>query len=82
MGFRGAVSRSSLHYPCYFPGMKQNDNISNSITEPLLRDLIAQDRASRVTPVISSVDASLPEPAELDQDAGGGYNDDRTFPQE
>jgi hypothetical protein len=61
--------------------MKQNDNISNSITEPLLRDLIAQHQASRLTPVVSSVDASLEEPAELDQDAGGAYNPNGDFPQ-
>lgn len=62
--------------------MKQNDNCSNSVTEPILRDLIAQDRSSRLTPVVSSVSVSLPEPAELDQDAGGAYNPNGDYPQE
>jgi len=70
--------------------MKQNESISNPITQPLLRDLVARDQANRTTPLVSPVQASLPtpstptlpEPAEFDQDAGGGYNDDGTFPQE
>jgi len=74
--------------------MKQNESISNPITQPLLRDLVARDQANRTTPLVSSVQASLPTPsismptptlpeaAEFDQDAGGGYNDDGTFPQE
>jgi hypothetical protein len=62
--------------------MKQNDNSSNPITQPLLRDLMARDQASRMIPSVAPVQASLPEPAEFDQDAGGAYNDDGTFPQE
>jgi hypothetical protein len=57
--------------------------MENPITGPIIEDLKrAHGLAERPEP--SPTDIPLPrapEPAELDQDAGGGYNRDHTIPQ-
>lgn len=61
----------------------KNDRTPN-ITEPILRDLEAQDKAAQEMLKLVESGATLPKPtpAELDQDPGGGYNPGFTFPQE
>lgn len=59
----------------------------NPITSDKLKEVLALHEANLAAimpkpagaPVISP---SVLKPAELDQDAGGGYNADRTFPQQ
>jgi hypothetical protein len=58
----------------------------NPITSDKLKDVIAtyKSNLSTVMPKPAGPPALLPgpvEPAEFDQDAGGGYNPDGTFPQ-
>jgi hypothetical protein len=58
----------------------------NPITSDKLKDLIATYKAnlSAAMPKPAGSPTLLPgpvEPAELDQDAGSGYNPDHTFPQ-
>jgi hypothetical protein len=45
------------------------------IVQPMIDELIEQQKPKEPETVPE------PEPAELDQDAGGGYNPDGTFPQ-
>jgi hypothetical protein len=55
-----------------------------NITEPILRDLMAQDKAAQEMLKIEELGTALPKPrpAELDQDPGGAFNPYHTFPQE
>lgn len=62
--------------------MKQNQPSSNSITESLLKQLMECDKANaQRLPSIPSISSQPSKAAEFDQDAGGGYNPDGTFPQ-
>jgi len=51
------------------------------IVQPMIDELreLQKPKESEVTPPAAPGDE--PQPAELDQDAGGGYNPDGTFPQ-
>jgi len=62
--------------------MKSNDSQA-SITAPLLKDLMDREKAnSKISNPDPSVGSKpLPSP-DLYQDAGGGYNQDFTFPQD
>jgi hypothetical protein len=62
--------------------MKNDGRQKGSITKPLLKDLIDQQKANQKCnpdPTIGST--PLPPPA-LYEDAGEGYNGDFVFPQE
>jgi hypothetical protein len=64
--------------------MKQNQRRKEaSITTPLLKDLIARQKADskRIAPDAKIGSNPLPPP-DLYQDAGSGYNPNFTFPQE
>lgn len=51
------------------------------IVQPMIDELreLQKPKESEVAPPDAAGDE--PQPAELDQDAGGGYNPDGTFPQ-
>jgi hypothetical protein len=51
-----------------------------SIIHPLLQDLMQRQKADS-DKTAPSVGSAPVEPADLYQDAGGGYNSDLTFPQ-
>jgi hypothetical protein len=66
--------------------MKASDH-RPSITAPLLKDTLAQDQLNQAArqekieePDITT--SAVQQPAELDQDPGGGYNPNYVFPQE
>lgn len=66
--------------------MKSSDRLP-SITAPLLKDTVAQDKLNRAAsqekieePDITS--SGVNQPAELDQDPGGGFNPNHDFPQQ
>lgn len=63
--------------------MKSNESPSDGFTGPLLQDLVERVKAEQqqLTPVPSVGSQPLAPPA-LYEDAGGGYNQDFTFPQE
>jgi hypothetical protein len=63
--------------------MSAKNNRTPNVTEPILRDLLAQDKAAQDMLKITESGKSLPKPlpAELDQDPGGAFNPDHTFPQ-
>jgi len=63
--------------------MKQNQNRrGQSVTKPLLKDLIERQKAeSQKVPEVSVGSEPL-APSDLFQDDGGGYNRNFTFPQE
>jgi hypothetical protein len=61
---------------------KQNTPQDGSITKPLLKELMDLHLSnSKAASIDLSVKSRPSQPAELDQDAGGGYNADGTFPQ-
>jgi hypothetical protein len=63
--------------------MKSNDRKNASVTAPLLKDLAVRDKAnSKSIDPDPSVGSKPLDPPDLYQDAGGGYNQDSTFPQE
>ena len=59
----------------------KNSRKGETVTEPLLRDLTAQQKKEQKRQQVSVGLEPLPSP-DLYQDAGGGYNADLTFPQE
>jgi hypothetical protein len=66
--------------------MKSSDRLP-SITAPLLKDTLAQDKLNQAAsqqkieePDITT--STVKQPAELDQDAGGGFNPNHVFPQD
>jgi hypothetical protein len=64
--------------------MRQNQRRKEtSVTAPLLKDLVARQKADskRIVPDVKIGSNPLPAP-DLYQDAGGGYNPNFTFPQE
>ncbi|HZS56165.1 MAG TPA: hypothetical protein VFA65_17310 [Bryobacteraceae bacterium] len=63
--------------------MKGINSKNESITAPLLKDMIAQDKANtKVTQENASISSNPLDPPALYEDAGDGYNADFTFPQE
>jgi hypothetical protein len=62
--------------------MSAKKNRTPSLVQSILKDTAAQDKANQEMLKIAETKAPLPQPAELDQDPGGGYNTDTTFPQE
>ena len=66
--------------------MKSKASNNAPVTKPLLKQLADQFRARAkdlkkdLNPK-PTVESNPLEPAELDQDSGGGYNPDHTFPQ-
>ena len=61
--------------------MNSKNRLSDSVTKPLLKDLI--ERSKTTTKFVEpSVSANPLEPSDLYQDAGSGYNADFTIPQE
>ena len=48
------------------------------IVQPLIDELTQRQKPKEPA---SQAPAQPPKPAELDQDAGGGYNPDHTYPQ-
>jgi hypothetical protein len=66
--------------------MKSSDRLA-SITAPLLKDTLAQDQLNQAAsqqkieePDITT--STVKQPAELDQDPGGGFNPNHVFPQD
>jgi hypothetical protein len=51
------------------------------IVQPLIDELLPRPRPANVEPAPPRGPVHPPRPAELDQDAGGGYNPDHTIPQ-
>jgi hypothetical protein len=51
--------------------------MKKSIVQPIIDDLKKANEPKAPTPLPQAP----PKPAELDQDAGGGYNPDHTYPQ-
>ncbi|HSU32796.1 MAG TPA: hypothetical protein VLJ11_16330 [Bryobacteraceae bacterium] len=61
---------------------KQNTPQDGSITKPLLKELMDLHLSnSKPASIDVSIKSRRPQASELDQDAGGGYNADGTFPQ-
>jgi len=64
--------------------MKQRPRLkkdgSRSAVKPIIDELTGQPRPSGSVPG-GVPKPPAPQPAELDQDAGGGYNPDHTYPQ-
>ncbi len=54
---------------------------SGGIVQPLIDELLPKPQPSDIEPPSPSGPGHPPQPAELDQDAGGGYRPDGTFPQ-
>lgn len=69
--------------PCYVPGMKTKNSKQDSVTAPLLKDLVNVDQANQKAnrDQVSIGQKPLNSPALYD-DSGEGYNADFTFPQE
>ena len=63
--------------------MQSKDRKKESITAPLLKDLVDREKAdSKFKDPDPSVGSKPLPPPDLYQDSGGGYNTDFTFPQE
>jgi hypothetical protein len=64
------------------PGEKgPRDTRDKGIVQPMIDDLNPTRKASGTEGGPPGGPLHPPQPAELDQDAGGGYNPDGTFPQ-
>jgi hypothetical protein len=75
--------RASRASTCYLAGMKSNERKDHSITGPLLKDLVERGKAnSKTVDPDPSVGSQPLAPPALYEDAGEGYNQDFTFPQE
>lgn len=63
--------------------MKTKNSKSESVTAPLLQDMVKQDKANTklIRENVSIGEKPLNPPA-LYEDSGEGYNSDFTFPQE
>ena len=63
--------------------MKVNRSKNNSITAPLLKDMVERDQANRkpISDNVSIGQKPLAPPA-LYEDPGEGYNRDYTYPQQ
>jgi hypothetical protein len=62
--------------------MKNDGRQKGSITKPLLKDLMDQQKANQTTNPEPSVGSNPLQPPALYEDAGEGYNLNYTFPQE
>ncbi len=65
--------------------MNSKNRLSDSITKPLLKDLVERSKATNnaLTKFVEpSVSANPLEPSDLYQDSGSGYNADFSIPQE
>ncbi len=63
--------------------MKHNQNRKEqSVTKPLLKDLIERQKAESQTMPEVSVGSEPLAPSDLFQDDGSGYNSNFTFPQQ
>jgi hypothetical protein len=63
--------------------MKSSERKNASVTAPILKDLAEREKAnSKSIDPNPSVGSKPLAPPDLYQDAGGGYNQDSTFPQE
>ncbi len=63
--------------------MKAKDSKKGSITTPLLKDVVARDKAGQKTIKEDVSIGSKPlDPPALYEDSGNGYNADFVFPQE
>ena len=67
--------------PRYSSVMNSKNRQSDSITKPLLKDLIERSKTNTKF-VEPSVSSNPLEPSDLYQDSGSGYNTDFTIPQE
>jgi hypothetical protein len=62
--------------------MKSIAHKKASVAKSLLKKITDQHKGNSKNPKKSPTVGSNPlKPAELDQDSGGGYNSDHTFPQ-
>ena len=62
--------------------MKSNESKKPSLTKRLLKQIRDQHRLnSKDVKLNPTIESNTPKPAELDQDAGGAYNPDHTYPQ-
>jgi hypothetical protein len=66
---------------CYILLMQSRKERNGSVTGPVFKDLLEREKLNR-KPAKSNVSEQPSAPADLYQDAGGGYNLDFTFPQE
>jgi hypothetical protein len=57
-------------------GFERRNKVKKKIAKPLIDELNARLRLPVPQPT-----GTVPGPAELDQDSGGGYNSNRTYPQ-
>jgi len=83
---RPATQHLTANHTCYGSVMKSKASDKAPLTKPLLKQLAdrfkakAKDLKNDLNQP-SAVGSEPLKPAELDQDAGGGYNPDHTFPQ-
>ena len=59
----------------------KNNRTPKKVLKPILNDTVAQDKATQNKLKVVESGSSRPKPAELDQDAGAGFNPDHTIPQ-
>jgi len=63
--------------------MKTKNSKQDSVTAPLLKDLVTADRASQKSNCDNvSIGQKPVDPPALYEDAGEGYNSDYTYPQQ
>jgi hypothetical protein len=60
---------------------ERKDPQDKGIVQPMIDELEQRRQPADIEPPTPSRPGHPPQPAELDQDAGGGYNPDGTFPQ-
>jgi hypothetical protein len=73
------VSKKRTETPGEFPAIPEP---RESIIQPIIDDL-KRKPATHFPPEdeVAPPNPGVPQPAELDQDSGGGYNPDGTYPQ-
>ena len=54
---------------------------SHGLVQPMIDELLQRPQPADIEPPDPSGPGHPPQPAELDQDPGGGYNPDGTYPQ-
>ncbi len=74
------MSKKHTETPDEFPAIPETQ--PKSIMQPIMDDLKRKPITHFPTEnEVAPPNPCAPKPAELDQDAGGGYNPDGTFPQ-
>lgn len=76
------LDHSAVDSPCYRPAMKvQKDSKASPIIAELMQQLVEHHKlnSQKENPTLSEKPT---KPADLYQDAGGGYNSNFVFPQE